>query len=509
LARARADGAEVIATGALRGAITAVALGAALASGAAAEDPFAIQTFALAGRVVQSDLVDLDGDARGDVLTMRAEGMPPEERREIGVFYQRADRTFPAAPDWSAPVPAGSGAYDLAELDGRGGAELILLRRDRLTLLSLAGREAAFRDLPVGPEPTIALVDDERGVDRLQIARAEIAGELRLLVPGLGTTTVLSRTGDVLGRLDVGARANFFLPRRPGPLVAESEAQIYFDHPRLSAGDVDGDGRGDIVSATRHELRVFLQDEHGRFPQRAARRAALHLLTAEDHVRNAGSVRVDGVDLDGDRRLDLVISHIAGSLFSATTMVHIHLNRGGRWDLAKPDQQFRSEGGLTGNVVIDLDGDGRVELVEARVPAGVLQVVETLVTRAIDAEVSIYVRGERSPFDAKPWYRWTLEVPFSFATLRSIGFIPTLDADLNGDGIHDLLGSGAGDRLEVRLGRKEPGYPAVDASQALDTGGRIRFGDLDGDELTDFVLYDPRRPGTPVRVGRNRGTLTR
>jgi hypothetical protein len=459
--------------------------------------------------VVQADLVDLDGDARGDLLCMHIEGIPPEERRTVDVFYQRPDRTFPDAPDWSAPLPGGSAAYDLADLDARAGAELILLRRDRLTLLSLANREPAFRDLAVGPEPTIALVDDERGVDRLQITRGGLADGPRLVVPGLGTTAVLAPSGEQLGRLDVGARANYYLPKRPGPLVAESEAQIYFDHPLLSTGDVDGDGRGDILSATRHELRVFLQGANGHFPEHASRRAALRLLTPEDHVRNTGSVRVDGVDLDGDRRLDLLISHTDGSLFSATTTLRIHMNRGGRWNLAKPDQEFRTEGGLTGNVVIDLDGDGRVELIEARLPAGVLEVVEAIVTRAIDAEVSIYRRGEQSPFDAKPWYRWTLDVPFSFATLRSIGFIPTLEVDLNGDGIHDLLGSGAGDRLEVRLGRKEPGYGALDASQALDTGGRIRFGDLDADGLADFVLYDPRRPGTPVQVGVNRGVLRR
>jgi hypothetical protein len=494
---------------ALRCAAAGAAIGAALAGPAAGEDPFAIQSFKLPGRVVQADLVDLDGDGRGDLLCMHIEGIPPEERRTMDVFYQRSDRTFPAAPDWSAPVPRGSAAYDLANLDARAGAELILLRRDRLTLLSLAGREPAWRDLVIGPESTIALVEDERGIDRLQIARTELADEPRLVVPGLGTTAVIAPAGELLGRLDVGARANYYLPKRPGALVSESDAEIYFDHPRLSTGDVDGDGRGDIVSATRHELRVFLQDDHGHFPEHASRSAALHLLAPEDHVRNSGSVRVDAVDLDGDRRLDLLISHTAGSVFSAATTVRIHMNRGGHWNLARPDQEFRTEGGLTGNVVIDLDGDDRVELVEARIPAGVLQVVEALVTRAIDADVSIYRRGDRTPFDAKPWYRWTLDVPFSFATFRSLGFIPTLEADLNGDGIHDLLGSGAGDRLEVRLGRKEPGYGTLDASQPLDTGGRIRFGDVDADELVDFVLYDPRRPGTPVQVGINRGTLKR
>ncbi len=489
------------------GAIAATS--AALATPAAGEDPFGIHAVALGGRVVQADLVDLDGDARGDLLCMRATGMPPEEQRTIHVFYQRPDRTFPGAPDWSAPLPGGSAAYDLAELDARAGAELVLLRRDRLTLVSLSGRETAFRDLAMGSDSTIAVVGDERGIDRLSIARDGLADELRLLVPGLGQTAVLAPSGETLGRLDVGARANYYLPKRPGPFVSESEAEIYLDHPRLSVGDVDGDGRGDIVSASRHELRVFVQDERGGFPATATRRVALGMLAPEDHVRNSGTVRVDGVDLDGDHRLDLLISHTAGSLFAGTTTVQVHLNRGGGWDLARPDQQFRSESALTGNVVLDLDGDDRVELIEARIPAGVLEVVEILVTREIDAVVSIYRRADGSPFEAKPWHRWTLDVPFSFETFRSLGFVPTLEADLNGDGIKDLLGSGAGDRLEVRLGRPEPGYGTVDASQPLDTGGRIRFGDLDGDRLSDFVIYDARRPGTPVQIGINRGVLRR
>jgi hypothetical protein len=433
------------------------------------------------------------------------EGMPPGERRTLHVFYQRPDHSFAAQADWSAPVPEGSAAYDLAQLDDRPGAEVILLRRDRLTLLSLGGREPAFRDLAV-PAGTIAVAADERGVDRMALARDGLASEPRLLAPGLGTTTVLAPSGEVLGRLAVGARANYYLPRRPGPLVSESEAQLYFDHPRLSVGDVDGDGRGDIVSATRHELRVFTQTADGHFPERAPRRVVLGLLTPEDHVRSSGTVRVDGADFDGDGRLDLLIAHSVGSLFSASTTVAIHLNRGGGWNLAKPDQEFRTAAGLSGNVAIDLDGDGRLELVEARIPTGVLAVVEALVTRSIGVEVSIYRHGQDLPFDAKPWSRWQMDVPFSFETLRSRGFVPTLEADFDGDGIHDLLGSGAGDRLEIRRGRADGGYRDVSESQPLDTGGRIRFGDLDGDGMTDFVLYDSRRPGTPVLVGVNRLT---
>jgi hypothetical protein len=470
--------------------------------------PFAIQSIAIAGRVVQSDLVDLDGDARGDLLCIRADGLPPDEHREIHVFYQRKDGTFSEEADWRAPLPTGVGAYDLAEFDGRPGSELILLRRDRITLLSFALREASHRDLPVGATPTIALAIDERGVDRLQLVREGlVAGAPGRRIPGTGWAAVLDAKGESRGVLDVGARANYYVPKRPGPLVSESEAQVYFDHPRLSVGDVDGDGRGDVVSTNRHELRVFLQDAEGLFARRPSRRIALGRISLEDHVRNSGAVRVDGADFDADGRLDLLISTSVGSLFAATSTVGIHLNRDGGWNLAKADQEFDIEGGLAGNVVIDLDGDGAVELIEARVPTGVLEVVETLVTRAIDAEVTVFRRGDGLLYDPKPWHAWKLGLGISFETFRTTGFVPNLEADFNGDGLHDLLGSGDGDRLEVHLGDADSGWRKRHATQPLDTGGRIRYGDLDGDGLADFVLYDSRRPGTPVLVGTNRGVL--
>jgi hypothetical protein len=283
--------------------------------------------------------------------------------------------------------------------------------------------------------------------------------------------------------------------------------EFYFDHPRLSQGDVDGDGRSDLIASSRHALRVFLQDESGGFPGEPSRLLPLRRLSEEDHIRNVGGVRVDPFDFDGDGRVDLLISSTRGSLFGGTTEMEILMNRDGGWRLDAPDQRFRVEGGVAIHEILDLDGDGRAELVSVRIPTGVVELVEVLLTRAIDAEISIRRAGDDRPFEDDPWRRWKLGVSISFETFRARGFVPTLLADVNGDGHRDLLDSGDGERLEIRLGDPEGDYRSRDASQPLDTGGRIRFGDADGDELPDFVLYDSRRPGTPIRIGRNRGVL--
>jgi hypothetical protein len=473
----------------------------------AAEVPFSIRSVEGRGRLVQADIADLDGDGREDLLCIAIAGLPPDERRQIVVYYQRPNGTLPDAPDWRGPLPDGVAAYDLANVDGGAGVELILLRREGLTLFSLADRLPHSRNLAVPEIPTIAAIHDERGVDRLRIARTDLAEDPRLLVPGFGELTLLAPTGEVLGRLEVGARANYFVPPRPGPVIAESEIEIYFDHPRVGVGDVDGDGRADILGTNRHEMRVFLQREDGTWPSKPDRAHAFRLLTQTDHIRSSGSVRVASGDFDGDGRVDLLISNSRGSLFEASTDVTIHMNRGGDWNFDAPDQVFHTEGGITTHQVLDLDGDGRMELIAARIPTGVLEVVEILLTRAIDAELDIHRSDGELPFDPKPWNSWKMGIAFSFETFRTKGFIPTLEADLNADGRRDLIGSGDGEEITIHLGEGGHGYKKRHARQKLDTGGRIRFGDLDGDGLTDFVLYDPRRPSEPLRVGINRGVL--
>jgi hypothetical protein len=489
----------------VRLALPALALAGAMA--ARADDPFVIQEIASPDRVVQADLADLDGDGRAELVWISSKGLPPEEQRELRIHRGGPDGAPSASFSWRASLPQGTAAYDLADLDGRPGVELLLLRRQRITIFSLSSEGLAHRDIALSV-PTIAAVEDERGVDRLRLAHAGLGAGPRLIVPGFGSASVVAPDGALVATLAVGGRANFLIPPRPGPAFSESEIEIYFDHPRIAVGDVDGDGRGDIVSSNRHELRVFRQRDDGTFAEQADRRVPLRRLSLQDHIRTSGSVRTEPHDLDGDGRLDLLVSNSSGSLLGGDTHVSIHRNRGGTWDLASEDQGFDVQNAFASHEILDLDGDGRDELVMAKVPTGVLQLVELLLTRSLDAEVSVHrpSGGEGAPFEAKPWQRWKTSVAFDFDTLRSKGFIPTLIADMNGDGLRDLVSPGEGVRLEVRLGDRSQGFQSRAVEQPCDTGGRIRFGDLEGDKRADFVLYDPRRPGSPIRVGRNRGS---
>jgi hypothetical protein len=478
----------------------------ALALGARAAEPvFDVVEIPSEGRTVAAELVDLDGDERVDLLQIVFVSMPPNERRRVRVFLQ-GESGFSGAPDHELALPEGSATYDLADVLPSPGAELLLLRARDVVVISFAGPEPRRLDLDV-PAVTLGAAQDERGIDRMRLAWEELGDEPWLMIPAPGEMIAMAPDGEVHARLEIGLRANYFVPRREGPMAVESEMQLFLDVPRLHVGDVDGDARKDLVAASRHELRVFLRREDGRFPATADRIVPLARVSEQDHIRGSGAVRIDMTELNGDGRVDVLLSQASGSMLDARTETTVHLNRGGTWDMANADQTFENEKAWTAEQLIDLDADGRLELIRISVHFSILEVVELLVQQAIDAEVKIYRPAEGGTFAEDPWVSRKFSIPLDFDSGRPRGFIPTFEADLNSDGYPDLMGSGDGDALEVWLGGPEHRFRKRVADQDLDTAGRIRFGDIGSDGLADFVLFAPERPGHSIRIGRNRGIL--
>jgi hypothetical protein len=489
---------------ALAAAPTALAAVALPTAAAADAEPFAIRRVPSAGRTAAAELADLDGDGRTDLLVAAFRGIPPRDTRELRVHFQRADGALPDAPDLALPLAEGAGAYDLVDLPDGPGVELALLGRDRVSVVAFPGRAARERELPL-PGPSVAAARDERGLDRLEMTRAGLPG--RLLVPGQGELFVLDPAAGGAARLDVGARANYFLPPRPGPGIGENEVETFYDFPRIDAGDVDGDGRTDLVASNRFEIRVFRQDAEGGFAARASRVQEVGRVSEQDLIRGSGLVRVRAEDFDGDGRADLIVNYTAGGFLEARVRTTLHRNRGGAWDLARADQEIVCDGCFVAYDLLDLEGDGRVELVEARVPLGILELVEALLTRSVDAEVRIFARGDGPPFAPEPWLSTRTGIGFRLESFEPRGFFPTLRADWNGDGALDWIDSGDGEALQVYLGGSAAALRERVARQPFDAAGSLRIGDLDGDGLPDLLVFDRTRPDSPIRIGVNRGVL--
>jgi len=316
----------------------------------------------------------------------------------------------------------------------------------------------------------------------------------------------LGTDGGVRAQIDVGGRANYFI-QPPGPILAESDIQLYFDAPRIATGDVDADGNVDIVSASRHELRVFLRRDDGGFDRAPDRTIPLRRVSESDHIRGSGSVRTIPCDIDADGLLDLLISETRGGITNASAVSSIFLNRQGSWNLDDPDFTYSTADAVSTDLMVDLDGDNILELVHYVVPINVLELVEVFVTRAVDANMSIYSAKKGRAGLAEPVYRRKLDVPLDFETSRPKGFIPTLNFDLNGDGLRDYLASSDGTEIDIFLANADLEFPKRSGRQSIPSEGGVSGGDLDGDGLTDLVIFNSRRYHQSMYVATNLGAL--
>ena len=472
------------------------------------DEVFEVSEISNEGRVVSAAFADFDGDGRKDLMIASLNGMPPEETRTVRVHLQNPDGSYPPIPSHVIAIPKWSAVYDIADLKDTPGEELVLLRPDAITILSIADTDVVEWNIPVEGPSTVAASDDERGFDLYTLVY-DIGQKPLILVPQIGLVSVLSAEGELMGQIEVGGRANYFVARNSSIFSAESDLQLYLDTPKLSIGDVNGDARADIVAATRHEIRVFLSRANGGFDREPSYAQALKLISPLDHSRGTGSVVTIARDVDGNGLLDLVITHTEGTFSDSITITYFYRNQDGRWDLANPDQKFVSDGTLSSDLLLDIDGDNAYELVRIKFKFSVLEVVEILLTRKIDSVVEVHRLQPDGRFDTKPSSKRKFSTGISFDTFRPKGFMPQTGIDINADGLMDVVTSADGKGIEVYLGSEDEPFTRRTARQNMSTTGRILFADFDDDGSLDFVLYDSQSFDTPLQIGRNRGVLGR
>ena len=366
------------------------------------------------------------------------------------VFLTPPGCAFPApqaprpllAPAPNSPIGfgAGPGSVALGQVDQDGKLDLVVASGGGITVL-LGQGDGRFRVAPGGPiklpAPCTELVSGELNGD----------GKLDLAIANHDSYGVMLLFGDGNGGFALAPHS---------PLIMK-EGQHPHTHG-LNAGDLNGDGKTDLLSVNSddHDVSVAFADGKGGFT-----RAASPFAVGRSPYPGALG------DLNGDDHLDIVVTSSArqtaqpGASPGAMTVL-LGDGRGG----------FR--GGLVplrtvspGFVAVaDVNGDRKPDLLATHIERKELTVLTG------DGKGD-FKEMTGSPFDlgGNAWH---------FAV-----------ADLNGDGKADVA-AGVGDGVRVMLGDGRGGFrPAPGPLVATGKGSwQLAAGDVNGDGKSDVVTSD-------------------
>ncbi|MEO6953250.1 MAG: FG-GAP-like repeat-containing protein [Polyangia bacterium] len=484
-------------------------------SSLAVADPtprFAVTKLSVDGNVLSVAPADVDGDGKRDLVVVYQTGPEPEPPRWFGVFWNKGG-TFSSKPDVTIRVDANACAYDVADVDDAGGAELVTIGRDGAWATHFAGRSHQ-PPAALFTEPTVFYKPDAKALPRVRIAH-DLGGKQgrRLVVPLLGAIGVFAREGGAwkaTAHLPVEGKSSItYDDRLTRASTTLQSFGVGFQFPVIHVADADGDGLPDLVTATEDRVAIFRQKPGALFDAKPSYRRDFAVRTAAEAARVVQSASITVDDFDGDGIADLVVAKVVGKgITSAQTTNYLYLGRRGGGYGDSPDQTLKSDGfGGSDIEPMDLTGDKRPDLIVPTVTMGVWSVIRMLTTKMVVVKFQVYPFGAQHRFVESPTVR---ELKFKFS-LSGDSDVPAVEmhGDYNGDKRPDLaFGSG-----DSELGI----YPGIDAESIVtkepiekvkvDTRGRLIAIDLDDKGKDDIILYYPSTTSLRknIMVLQNRG----
>jgi hypothetical protein len=474
-------------------------------------------------------LGDLNSDGNQDLIVGRANGrwVPGA----FGVFFGAGDGSFLPMVDYAA---GSARAIAAGDLNGDGKLELVVsVWQQSLSIFTLEGdgSMAAAVSYPT-PAPAGQLaIGDFNGDHWLDIAALDRWGIYVLLATGngkfdaptsqptgTGLENVLLRDLDGDTHLDLAAIGRDLdtatstmqvqLGLGDGTFAGSSAHPIRYNDGLIEAGDLDGDGQPDLVTAHPYEsgVSVLWNSGHASYPSRT------------DYATATGTDFLALGDLDNNGKVDILASSVDVS--SQVSTVTVLLNAGGGSFVANVYNDSVPWGTMA---LADLNHDGKLDLVQsdgsangvaARLGLGDGSFGTWLPSATNDLSivangaaigdlngdghldlVSVDVRGTSI----------NVLLGVGDGTFTSLAPQPVLGAydierlslgDLNGDGILDLVSNGrvswVGYEIVVLLGAGDGTFSCVTASLPAGAyGDYSALGDVNGDNRLDLVVPNP------------------
>ncbi|MFO8056779.1 MAG: VCBS repeat-containing protein [bacterium] len=418
-------------------------------------------------------------------------------------------------------IPAGARTFDVGNLDGKPGAELVIMTDSGILVSGFAdGNFGEFekisdkRHLLFGTEgdrPRLhrTLWDlDTDGSDELIVPHTDgpliykyKKGKLELFQRINRPARVTYRVGS-MGDIMVTDDVNQFLRFKN----YEKRIAARYTVPDVFVEDFNSDGRPDIVTLVKNRLQVFLQKKDGTFTKKPAVSVEKSILSPDEKKTGFAGEAMTFADLSGDGLHDIIMLKWGTS--EERTMIdrYIYFGREGLEYPDKPDQIIRSESATIDFGIYDLNKDDRKDVVIPFFHFAPAQALKVMTENAIKIQFRIFLANSSGRFDQVEGKKFArvdrriqisykidlLGMIFDFKTLIEGKFNPLISFghDFNGDGYNDLVADSGRDELEFYWGNKEVEFPRrPDMEIPLESSLEYNLADLNNDGKCDIITY--------------------
>jgi ABC-type transport system involved in multi-copper enzyme maturation permease subunit len=504
------------------------ALAARPAEAAGHDVRFRMAELEVKGQVCEIDISDIDFDGRDDLLVFHTSGASgPKPERYLSIFYFRpATEDYPKTPDQTIEVPPEASVRFLADVDplaigreigfmGPEGAFCFVAKNKRFsTEPRWLFRDAGFFDISSGWQlPDWGdLVKDVTG-----------DGLVDVLFPRKGDTALWVKDRSSGRFVEAGAfPCDYKQTFGAGieSLLLGRFISFWATIAKPCFADVNGDKLEDLVAFRDRSLEVYPQRKEGeRFPKTPDRVVPLRVIAEDAAVADDefSQVRAAIRDLDRDGYADLVLYRNVGKITLFESMhTEVFLYRGGPngWDEAKPTQIIKLTGVSISPVLIDIDGDGNVDLVVSSLRTDLITNAMRAIFQSVTTTYYVFrwKKDERKFGETADYSRnFTVDLK----RIEGTGSIPFAYfwGDYDGDGVKDMLSLEDDDALTIFPGEATSGWWSGESldfpSRAktrieVETSNSLEIYDLNRDGRHDVILwYWPK--GT--ESGEERGTI--
>ncbi len=263
-----------------------------------------------------------------------------------------------------------------------------------------------------------------------------------------------------------------------------------FLYPRLEGVDLNGDGRKDLLALRNGKGFGYLRGPDGKLAPKPFV-WDLELRSEKELAEHRAVLSYRVADVNRDGCADVIVHKVSMSFSDWDGETAIFLGSPQKTRKGGPYQTLPSRGFLSGVSLDDLDGDGYADVTVWSVRMGLVPLAEILLRRLIHLRAHTYFGAWPAGFPAKATGERDFNLHIDGDRPDFIrGLMPNRKGDFNRDGIRDLVAGKGDSRAAVFLGL--PGRRFDSQPWALLDAPDVNYvepDDVDGNGLTDLYGY--------------------